>query len=145
MTKGISSYFLSVPISMLVGSLKSVPGQVTATRDAPAERIQNLFLYNTTEWRKKLIMDDRDWNTSWGKRQKKKLQSRGSNMIMKRCDIVSKIKLVYKEIHINVTRNLNDINARIIIINCTPHMEMETKVINSFKSEIHRIADEILD
>ena len=75
-------------------------------------------------------MDDRDWNTSWGKRQKKKLQSRGSNMIMKRCDIVSKIKLVYKEIHINVTRNLNDINARIIIINRTPHMEMETKVIN---------------
>ena len=49
MTKGIFSYFLSVPISMLVGSLKSVPGQVTAARDAPAERIQNLFLYNTTE------------------------------------------------------------------------------------------------
>ena len=66
-------------------------------------------------------------------------------MIMKRCDIVSKIKLVYKEIHINVTRNVNDINARIIMINCTPHMEMETKVINLFKSEIHRIADEILD
>ena len=145
MTKGISSYFLSVPISMLVGSLKSVPGQVTAARDAPAERIQNLFLYNTTEWRKKLIMDDRDWYTSWGKRQKKKLQSSSSNMIMKRCDIVSKIKLVYKEIHINVTRNFNDINARIIIINRTPHMEMGTKVINWFKSEIHRIADDILD
>ena len=64
MTKGISSYFLSVPISMLVGRLKSVPGQVTATRDAPAERMLNLLLYNTTEWRKKLIMDDRDWNTS---------------------------------------------------------------------------------
>ena len=75
-------------------------------------------------------MDDRDWNTSWGKRQKKKLQSSSSNMIMKRCDIVSKIKLVYKEIHINVTRNFNDINARIIIINRTPHMEMGTKVIN---------------
>ena len=145
MTKGISSYFLSVPISMLVGRLKSVSGQVTATRDAPVERIQNLFLYNTTEWRKKLIMDDRDWNTSWGKRQKKKLQSSSSNMIMKRCDIVSKIKLVYKEIHINVTRNLNDTNSRIIIINRTPHMEMGTKVINWFKSEIHRIVDEILD
>ena len=64
MTKGISSYFFSVPISMLVGSWKNVPGQVTATWDAPAEKNTKLILYNTTEWRKKLIMEDRDWNTS---------------------------------------------------------------------------------
>ena len=64
------------------------------------------------------------------------------------CDIVSKMKLVYKEIHIKefrVTRNLNGINTRIIMVNRTPHIEMGTKVINSFKSEVHRIASKILD
>ena len=42
MTKGISSYSFSVPISMLAGSLKNVPEQVTATWDAPAERMESL-------------------------------------------------------------------------------------------------------
>ena len=63
------------------------------------------------------------------------------------CDITSKMKLVYKEIHIKefrVTRNLNGINTRIIMVNRTPHIEMGTKVINSFKSEVHRIASKIL-
>ena len=63
-------------------------------------------------------------------------------------DIVSKMKLVYKEIHIKVLRvntNLKGINTSIVMVNRTPHMEMQTKVINSFKSEIHRIAGEILD
>ena len=63
-------------------------------------------------------------------------------------DIVSKMKLVYKEIHIKelrVNTNLKGINTSIVMVNRTLHMEMETKVINSFKSEIHRIAGEILD
>ena len=58
------------------------------------------------------------------------------------------MKLVYKEIHIKelrVNTNLNGINTSIIMFNCMPDMEMETKVISSFKSEIHRIAGEILD
>ena len=42
MTKGISSSFFSVPMSMLVGSLKNVPGQVTGRWEAPAERTQSL-------------------------------------------------------------------------------------------------------
>ena len=43
MTKGISSYFFPVPISMLVGSLKfDVPEQVTSAWDAPAERMKRL-------------------------------------------------------------------------------------------------------
>ena len=66
----------------------------------------------------------------------------------KQSDIVSKMKLVYKEIHIKelrVNTNLKGINTSIVMVNRTPHMEMETKVINSFKSEIHRIAGEILD
>ena len=55
---------------------------------------------------------------------------------------------MYEETHIKelrVSTNLNDINTSIIMVNRTPHMEMETKVINSFKSEIHRIAGEIWD
>ena len=31
------------------------------------------------------------------------------------------------------------------MVNRTPHIEMGTKVMNSFKSEIYRIAGEILD
>ena len=55
---------------------------------------------------------------------------------------------MYKEIHIKelrVTTNLNGINTRINMVNRAPHMEMGTKVINSFKSENHRIAGEVLD
>ena len=67
---------------------------------------------------------------------------------MKKCDIVSKIKLMFKEIYIKeftVTGNLNGINTRIIIVTRTPHIEMRTEVINSFKSDIHQISGEILD
>ena len=42
MTKGISSSFFSLPMSMLVGSLKNVLGQVTGRWEAPAERMQIL-------------------------------------------------------------------------------------------------------
>ena len=31
------------------------------------------------------------------------------------------------------------------MVNRTPHIDMGTKVINSFKSEIHQISGEILD
>ena len=66
----------------------------------------------------------------------------------KRCDIVSKINLVYKEMHIKefrATRYLNGINTRIVVVNRTPHTDMGTKVINLFKPEIHQISGEILD
>ena len=66
----------------------------------------------------------------------------------KQCDIVSKINLVYKEMHIKefrATRYLNGINTRIVVVNRTPHIDMGTKVINLFKSEIHQISGEILD
>ena len=67
---------------------------------------------------------------------------------MKKCDIVSKIKLKFKEIYIKeftVTGNLNGINTRIIKVTRTPDIEMRTEVINSFKSEIHQISGAILD
>ena len=41
-----------------------------------------------------------------------------------------------------VTGNLNNPNTRMIMANITPHIEMRTKVIYSFKSEVHRgVAD----
>ena len=44
-----------------------------------------------------------------------------------------------------VTGNLNKSNTKMIMANITPHIEMRTKVIYSFKSEIHRGAGEIKD
>ena len=65
-----------------------------------------------------------------------------------RYDTVAKIKLVYEEKRVKefrVTGNLNNPNTRMIMANITPHIEMRTKVIYSFKSEIHRGAGEIKD
>ena len=59
---------------------------------------------------------------------------------------VPKIKLVYegkRSKEFRVTWNLNGPNTKIIMANITPQIEMRTKVIYSFKSEIHRGADEI--
>ena len=87
-------------------------------------------------------MGDRDWNTS------EKEAAKQQQFDNEQCDIVSKIKLVYKEMHIKefrATRYLNGINTRIVVVNRAPHIDMGTKVINSFKSEIHQISGEILD
>ena len=103
---------------------------------------KQLLLYNTKEWRKKLIMADRDWNTS------EKEATKQQQYDNEQCDIVSKINLVYKEMHIKefrATRYLNGINTRIVVVNRAPHIDMGTKVINSFKSEIHQSSGEILD
>ena len=58
-----------------------------------------------------------------------------------RYDIVAKLKLVYEGKRVKefrVTGNLNNPNTKTIMANITPHSEMRTKVIYSFKSEIHR-------
>ena len=44
-----------------------------------------------------------------------------------------------------VTGNLNGPNTKMIMANITPYINMRTKVIYSFKSEIHRAAGEIVD
>ena len=44
-----------------------------------------------------------------------------------------------------VTRNLNKSNAKMIMANITPHIDMRAKVVCSFKSEIHRGDGEIVD
>ena len=65
-----------------------------------------------------------------------------------RYDIVAKIKLVYEGKRVKefrMTGNLNNPNTKMIMVNVTPHIEMKTKVIYSFKSEIHRGAGEVMD
>ena len=44
-----------------------------------------------------------------------------------------------------VAGNLKNPNTKMIMTNTTPHTEMRTKVIYSFKSEIHRGAGEVVD
>ena len=44
-----------------------------------------------------------------------------------------------------VKGNLSGVNTRMIMSNVIPHIEKLTKVIYSFKSEIHQDAGEILD
>ena len=45
----------------------------------------------------------------------------------------------------SVTRNLNNSNTKMIMAKITPHIEMRTKVIYLFKSEVHQGAGEIKD
>ena len=62
--------------------------------------------------------------------------------------MVAKIKLVYEGKRVKefrVTGNLNNSNKGMIMANITPHIEMRTRVIYSFKSEIHQGASEIKD
>ena len=44
-----------------------------------------------------------------------------------------------------MTGNLNGANTSMIMDNVTPHIEMRTKLIYSFKSEIHQGAGEVVD
>ena len=44
-----------------------------------------------------------------------------------------------------MTGNLNGANRSMIMDNITPHIEMRTKLIYSFKSEIHQGAGEVVD
>ena len=63
-------------------------------------------------------------------------------------DTVPRIRLVYEGKRVKVFRvtgNLNGASTKMIMANIIPHIEMRTKVIYSFKSEIHRGAGEIVD
>ena len=63
-------------------------------------------------------------------------------------DMIPKIKLVYerkREKEFRENGNLNGANTKRIMANIIPHIEMRTKVIYLFKSEIHRGAGEIMD
>ena len=61
--------------------------------------------------------------------------------------MVTKKKMVQEQKRVKefrVTRNLNKSNTKVIMANITPHIELRTKVIYSFQSEINRGAGEIV-
>ena len=65
-----------------------------------------------------------------------------------RYDAVAKIKLVYEGKRVKEFRmngNLNNSNTKMSMDNITSHIEMRTKIIYSFKSEIYRGSGEIKD
>ena len=62
--------------------------------------------------------------------------------------MVPRIKLVHQEkrvIEVKVTGNLNGANTKMIMDIIIPHVKTSTKIICSYKSEIHRGAGEIMD
>ena len=95
MTKGISSCFFSVPMSMLVRSLKDVP------------RIQNCFF----------VIQQNEGKTDHGGQRLKYILGKDAEeeeateqqqqYDNEQCDIVSKMKLVSKEIHLKEFRVLH--------------------------------------
>ena len=106
MTKEISSYFFSAPISMLVRSLKNVPGQVAATWDATAERIQNSF-FLIQQNKGKTDHGGQRLENILGKDAEEEATEQQQQYDNEQCDIVSKIKLVSKEIHLKEFRVLH--------------------------------------
>ena len=99
MTKRISSYFLSVPVSMLARSLKNIPGQVTATWDTTGERIQNYYF----------VIQQNEGKTDHGGQRLKYILGKDAEeedteqeqqYDNEQCVIVSKMKLLSKEIHL---------------------------------------------
>ena len=106
MTKGISSYFFSVPVSMLARSLKNIPGQVTATWDTTGERIQNCYFViqknegKTDNGRQRL-------KYILGKDAEEEATEQEQQYDNEQCVIVSKMKLLSQEIHLKEFRVLH--------------------------------------
>ena len=138
----------------------AVSAPVRATRDALAERSYSIretafLLYNRMmedmeygRQRLKDIVEKEAEEEAKEQHQEEVLatdkeQQQDDN---EQCDTVAKIKLVYEGKRVKefrVTGNLNKSNTKMIMANITPHIEMRTKVIYSFKSEIHRGAGQI--
>ena len=157
--------FLRNTISKLYNA---VSAPVAATRDALAERLQSVretasLLYNRMmenmgygQERLKDIVEKEaeEQKPAATKEEEEEAKEQQQEPAAakeqqqdddERYDTVAKIKLVYEGKRVKefrVTGNLNNPNTRMIMANITPHIEMRTKVIYSFKSEVHRgVAD----
>ena len=155
--------FLRNTISKLYSA---VSAPVAVTRGALAERLQSVrdtasLLYNKMmenmeygQERLKDVEKEAEREEPAATKEEAKEQQQGPAVKEQqqdddeRYDIAAKIKLVYEGKRLKefrVTGSLNNSNTKIIMANITPHTEMRTKVIYSFKSEIHRGAGEIKD
>ena len=151
--------FLRNTISKLYNA---VSAPVTATRDALAERLQSVhetasLLYNRMmenmgygRERLKDIVEKEAEEEVKGQQQEEEVPTAAEKQQQddQQYDTVAKIKLMYEGKRVKeftVIRNLNKSNTKMIMANITPHIEMRTKVIYSFKAEFHRGAGEIVD
>ena len=137
----------------------AVSAPVAATRDALEERLQSVretasFSYNRLmenmgygrERLKDIVGKEAEEKEEEAKeqQQEEEVLAAAKEQLQdydEQYDTVPKIKLVYdgrRAKEFRVTRNSNGPNTKIIMANITPHIEMRTKVIYSFKSEIHR-------
>ena len=137
---------------------------MTATRDALAERLHSVretasLLYNRMmenmkygrERLKDITEIEAEEEETKGQEQEEEVLAAAKEQQQddddEQHEAVAKIKLVYEGKRVKefrVTGTLNKANARMIVANITLHIEMRTKVIYSFKSEIHRDAGEIV-
>ena len=152
---------------------KAVSALVAGTRDALAERLQSvhdtasLLSYRMMDNMgygqqrlKDIVEKEAEEQVDQQRSRKKKRPRSNSKDKQKKTttkeqqqdddeqyDRAPKIKLVYEGKRVKefrVTGNLNNHNTEMIMANIAPHIEMRTKVIHSFKSEIHRGAGEIM-
>ena len=154
--------WISITVSKLYNAI-SAP--MAATRDALAERLQSVretasLLYNRMMENMKYGRERlKDITEKEAEEEEAKGQEQEEEEVLAAAkeqqqddddgqhEAVAKIKLVYEGKRVKefrVTGNLNKANARMIVANITLHTEMRTKVIYSFKSEIHRGAGEIV-
>ena len=111
---------------------------VTATRDALAERLESIR--KTASVLYKRMME----NMEYGRQRLKDIVEKEAEEEAKEQqqeEAGARGKTCKK---FRVTGNLNKSNTKMIMANITPHIEMRTKVIYSFKSEIHLGAGEIV-
>ena len=152
--------FLRNTISTLYNAVSAL---VAATRDALAKRLQSVretasLLYNRMlenmgygrERFKDIVEKEAEEEVKMQQQEEEvpaaaKEQQQNDD---EQYDKVPKIKLVYEGKRVKelrVTGNLNKSNTKMIMANITPHIEMRTKLIYSFKSEIRWGAGEIMD
>ena len=131
--------FLRNTISKLCNAI-SAP--VAATRDALAKRLHSVresasLLYNRMMENMKYEREKLKGIVKNEAEEEAKEQQQDDD----HDDTVAKIKLVYEGKRVKEFRLTENLNGP----NITPHIKMRTRLIYSFKSEIHRGAGEIVD
>ena len=129
----------------------SVSAPVAATRDALAERLESIRETASSLYNRMMENMEYGWERLKNILEKEAREEEKEEELQQDdegYDTVPEINLVHEGRRVKefrVTGNLNNANTRMIMDNITPHIEMRTKVIYSFKAEIHRGAGEIVD
>ena len=132
----------------------AVSAPVAASRDALAERLQSVrdtasLLYNRTMYYigyGQETLKDIVENTAKEEEEEKEPQQQTQEEEKKEQKAVIPLTKEGTRVkNFRITRSMNRDNTKIIMDIITQHIEMRTKVVYSFKAEIHRGAGEIVD